>query len=569
MVSVIVVAGAGLRHQETACPGHCLVVVTQAGIASDLHRLVRAQLGGLSKGVDVASLRMNGLDPVRRHLEVGFQECQKPQLVTEIEDLIQRHEVEGVPLPVDRVPFYPQANDIEPQLAFDAGEVLAKILGRRTGGAVRGGAVEEGGGDCHRTLLFRDLGEHVFRATRSPGFLTEPYEKPGPGVNIRFGTSDRDGQGRPWGGDVPLDAVELDEDDACEARRLLLTVCRCADTKSPCMSEDEGARSPAMEEWRPEDLANAAKRLKKHVPGIVAVVAIAVLLWGSVYQVPSDSVGVVLRFGRYHTDVQPGLRFKVPLVDQVMKVPIRRQLKQEFGFATPGATNPYQQPKHEDKEKRMVTGDLNAALVEWIIQYRIARPVDFLFRVRNASDTLRDISESVMRQVVGDRTVDEVLTIGRQEIESEALVKMQELAGKYEVGISIDQVQLKNVNPPRAVQNSFDEVNQAQQEKEKLINEARREYNRAIPLAEGEKDKRIQEADGYRLKRVNEAEGDASRFTAQLKEYVKAPEVTRQRLYLETMQDVLPAVTSKVVVDQDAKSVLPLLELDGKKGDRP
>lgn len=324
-----------------------------------------------------------------------------------------------------------------------------------------------------------------------------------------------------------------------------------------------------MREWTPEDLTNVAKRLTKHAWGIVAVVVIAVLLRGSVYEVPSDSVGVVLRFGRYHTEVQPGLRFKMPLVDQVIKVPVRRQLKQEFGFATAGATNPYQHTQQADKEKRMVTGDLNAALVEWIVQYRISRPVDFLFRVRNASDTLRDISESVMRQVVGDRTVDEVLTIGRQQIESEALLKMQKLAGKYEVGISIDQVQLKNVNPPQPVQNSFNEVNQAQQEKEKLINEARREYNRAIPLAEGEKDQRIQEAEGYRLKRVNEAEGDAARFTALLEEYVKAPEVTKQRLYLETMQDVLPTLTSKVIVDRDAKSVLPLLELDAKQGGRP
>jgi len=324
-----------------------------------------------------------------------------------------------------------------------------------------------------------------------------------------------------------------------------------------------------MDEWTSKDLANAAAGLKKHVSAIVAVVVIGVLLWGSVYQVPSDSVGVVLRFGRYQTEVQPGLRFKAPLVDRVIKVPVRRQLKQEFGFATRGASNPYQHPQYADREKRMVTGDLNAALVEWIIQYRISRPVDFLFRVRNASDTLRDISESVMRQVVGDRTVDEVLTIGRQEIESEALVKMQELARKYQVGISIDQVQLKNVNPPQPVQNSFNEVNQAQQEKEKLINEARREYNRAIPLAEGEKDQRIQEAEGYRLQRINEAEGDAARFTALLAEYVKAPEVTKQRLYLETMQEVLPTLTSKVVVDQDARSVLPLLELGAEKGGRP
>jgi membrane protease subunit HflK len=174
-----------------------------------------------------------------------------------------------------------------------------------------------------------------------------------------------------------------------------------------------------------------------------------------------------------------------------------------------------------------------------------------------------------MREVVGDRTVDEVITIGRQEIESEALAKMQALSSKYAMGISIDQVQLKNINPPGPVQASFNEVNQAQQEKEKLINEARRDYNKVIPLAEGEKDQRIREADGYRLKRINEAEGDASRFNALLTEYNKAPEVTRRRIYIETMQAILPHLQSKIIVDEQIKGILPLLNLDTKKGEQP
>ncbi len=170
-----------------------------------------------------------------------------------------------------------------------------------------------------------------------------------------------------------------------------------------------------------------------------------------------------------------------------------------------------------------------------------------------------------MREVVGDRTVDEVITIGRQEIEVEALIKMQELSTKYVMGISIDQVQLKNINPPRPVQESFNEVNQAQQSKEKLINEARREYNKVIPLAEGEKDQRIREADGYRLKRINEAEGDALRFNALFAEYQKAPEVTRRRIYIETMQSVLPEITSKVLMDDSVPGLLPLLNLNRQK----
>jgi membrane protease subunit HflK len=173
-----------------------------------------------------------------------------------------------------------------------------------------------------------------------------------------------------------------------------------------------------------------------------------------------------------------------------------------------------------------------------------------------------------MREVVGDRTVDEVITIGRQEIESEALTKMQALSTKYAMGISIDQVQLKNINPPEPVQESFNEVNQAQQEKEKLINEARRDYNKVIPLAEGEKDQRIREADGYRLKRINEAEGDVARFTDLFEEYEKAPEVTRRRIYVETLESVLPGIRNKVVIDERARNLLPLLNLDQRQGEK-
>jgi membrane protease subunit HflK len=323
-------------------------------------------------------------------------------------------------------------------------------------------------------------------------------------------------------------------------------------------------------------------RLKQLLPGggprgaiVLTILALALALaglgaWTAYYTVPSDSVAVVQRFGKYLKDVEPGLHFKLPLgIDTATIVPVKRQLKQEFGFATPGATDPYQSPRDGKRETEMVTGDLNAALVEWVVQYRISDPFKFLFDVRDPSQTLRDVSESVMREVVGDRTVDEVITIGRQEIETEALAKMQALSTKYAMGISIDQVQLKNINPPQPVQASFNEVNQAQQEKEKLINEARRDYNKVIPLAEGEKDQRIREADGYRLKRINEAEGDVARFSALLAEYSKAPEVTRRRIYLETLQDVMPRIRSKIVIDEKTRSILPLLNLDSPSGDRP
>jgi modulator of FtsH protease HflK len=325
-----------------------------------------------------------------------------------------------------------------------------------------------------------------------------------------------------------------------------------------------------------DDLLRQGKqRLRDLIPGgggqfgilgFLIVFLIGLGLWTSYYTVPSDSVAVVQRFGKYLKEVPPGLHFKLPLgADIATIVPVKRQLKQEFGFSTPGATDPYQSPTDGRKETEMVTGDLNAALVEWVVQYRISDPQKYLFEVREPSATLRYVSESVMREVVGDRTVDEVITIGRQEIEIEALTKMQALTTKYAMGISIDQVQLKNINPPAPVQASFNEVNQAQQEKEKLINEARRDYNKIIPLAEGEKDQRIREADGYRLKRINEAEGDVARFTALLTEYSKAPEVTRRRIYIETMQDVLPNIQSKIILDSQARSILPLLNLDSKK----
>ena len=297
------------------------------------------------------------------------------------------------------------------------------------------------------------------------------------------------------------------------------------------------------------------------VPLVLLLIGIA--LWTMWYTIPSDSVGMLQRFGKFQNEVQPGLHFKLPLgIDTVTIVPVKRQLKQEFGFATEGATNPEQHSSNPEEESPMVTGDLNAALVEWVVQYRISDPFKYLFDIREPGVTLRDVSESVMREVVGDRTVDEVITIGRQDIENEALKRMQDITQRYGMGISIDQVQLKNINPPAPVQESFNEVNQAQQEKERLINEARRDYNKVIPLAEGEKDQRIREAEGYKLKRINEAEGDVARFKAVFAQYQKAPDVTKRRLYVETLQNVLPAVQNKVVVDSDMKGLLPLLNLN-------
>src|SRR6202790_5346587 len=297
----------------------------------------------------------------------------------------------------------------------------------------------------------------------------------------------------------------------------------------------------------------------------VVVATFLIVLWTSYYTVAAESEGVVLRFGKFLKPVEPGLHFKLPLgIDEVSVLPTRRQLKLEFGFYTLGYTNPDQPGKNEQEERSMVTGDLNAALVEWVVQYRIDDPKQYLFDVRNPAQTLRDLSEAAMREVIGGRTVDEVITIGRQDIEVSALARMQELAKRYQLGVRVDQVQLKNVNPPSEVQASFNEVNKAQQDRENAINIANGDYNQAVPRARGEADQAIRGAEGYRFKRVNEAEGDVASFNAMLGQYVKAPEITRTRLYLETMGDVLPLMGPKIIIDDSMKQLLPILPLSMK-----
>lgn len=296
---------------------------------------------------------------------------------------------------------------------------------------------------------------------------------------------------------------------------------------------------------------------------LVLVALVGILT--SVYTIPAESVGVVMRFGEYSSTTEPGLRLKLPFfIDQVEEVPIRRQLKQEFGFGTTGATNNYQSARGhiQESEKSMVTGDSNVALVEWVVQYHIKDPIDFLFKVRNPDDTLRDASESIMREVVGDRTVDEVITFGRQEIEIDAKTKLQALVDKYEMGLGIDLIQLKSVNAPREVQASFNEVEEAKQELEQAKNRATGEKLSALKAAQGKADKLILEAEGYATQRINEAEGDVARFTAVFAEYLKAPEVTRQRLYLEAMAETIPKLGRKIILDDEAQQLLPFLQID-------
>ena len=261
-------------------------------------------------------------------------------------------------------------------------------------------------------------------------------------------------------------------------------------------------------------------------------------------------------------DTGPGLHFLVPFVDSVIKVPVQRQLKEEFGFRTAeaGVRTQYIDRGFED-ESLMLTGDLNVAVVEWIVQYRIKDPRAFLFNVRSPQSSFRDMTEAAMRQVVGDHSVDEVITTGRASIADQAKEILQQLSHTYGIGIDVQQVVLQDVNPPDAVKPSFNEVNQAIQEREQLINEARTEFNQAIPKAEGEALQLIQEAEGYATARVNRAEGEATRFDAIYSEYRKAPRVTRTRMYLEMLNEVLPRVGKKIIVDDEGASVLPLLNL--------
>ena len=290
------------------------------------------------------------------------------------------------------------------------------------------------------------------------------------------------------------------------------------------------------------------------------VLLILVTLGTSIYTVPADSNAALQRWGRYIGQTDSGLHLKAPFgIDKATILPVKRQLKMEFGYATANSTNPHQGSTEPDQEKDMVTGDLNAALVEWVVQYRIADPKEYMFATSDPEDTMRAAAEAVMREVIGDRTIDEVITYGREEIEMAATPLLQKLVNKYQLGLKIDQIQLKNINPPIPVQEAFNDVNNAQQEKQKRINQATGEYNQVIPRAKGEADQTIAEATGYATQRVNEAKGDADYFKALLVEYTKAPEATRTRLYLETMGDIVPKMGAKFIVDSEATKMMPVI----------
>jgi len=298
--------------------------------------------------------------------------------------------------------------------------------------------------------------------------------------------------------------------------------------------------------------------------GAIALVALW-FIFSSFYTVDADEVGVIQRFGRFTKITQPGLHFKIPFgVETVKKVRVRRVFKEEFGFRTlkAGVRTTYAERSYLD-ESLMLTGDLNTAVVEWIVQYRVKDPAKFLFKVRNMRKTIRDVSEASMRMIVGDHSVDEVIITRRQDISQMVKDLIQKKLDEYETGIDIVTVNLQDVNPPEPVQPAFNEVNEAKQEKERIINEAWEAYNKAIPQAKGRAEQTIREAEGYAVDRINRAEGDANRFLAMWREYSRAKDVTRRRMYLETMMQMLPEVQQIYVVDENLRSIVPLLQLGG------
>lgn len=315
-------------------------------------------------------------------------------------------------------------------------------------------------------------------------------------------------------------------------------------------------------EFSNQEMPPVLKKVLKNIKSVAAVIVIVIVAWSGFFQVGPEEAGVIVRFGKYTKTVMPGLNFKIPFIETVYKVPVERQQKLEFGFRTTSANVRSEYTKSGTRdESLMLTGDLNLADVEWVVQYRINDPYKFLFKVRNPESTLRDVSEGAVRQVVGDRTVNEVLTVGRAEIASSVQVLIQELANNYELGVKIDQVVLQDVNPPDPVKAAFNAVNEAQQEKETLINQAKSEYNKVIPRAKGQAEETIQKAEGYAVERVNNAKGQVARFNELYSEYVRAPEVTRERIYLETLQEVIPRLGNKIITDQEGNNVLPLLQM--------
>lgn len=301
---------------------------------------------------------------------------------------------------------------------------------------------------------------------------------------------------------------------------------------------------------------------------LVAIAVVVLIAFNSYYTVAPEETAVVQRFGRFVRTADAGLHFKVPFgVETVRKVVTGRVLQREYGYRTvePGVRTRFTEKGYEE-EARMLSGDLNVIDLQWTVQYKVRNPIDYLFQVEDVDGTLDDISESVMRRIVGNRYVDEVLTVGRASVADMAATEIQQIMDHYRTGLQIIMVKLQNANPPDPVKQAFNEVNEAQQERERMINEAQQVYNQKIPRAKGEARQKITQAEGYALERVNRAEGEVARFSDILAEYRKSPEVTRSRMYLEALSEFSSKIDRLIVIDESQKNLLPLFDL-GKMAD--
>ena len=317
----------------------------------------------------------------------------------------------------------------------------------------------------------------------------------------------------------------------------------------------------------PPQMDEVVEKFRKiKIPGgpiVILMIVLVLIGTTSFFTIAQDEVGVVQLFGRYVRTAQPGLNFKLPLgIERVTKVNVKRIQTEEFG-ATSGAPemrSRFSSALEDENATLMLTGDLNVALVPWIVQYRVNDPYNFLFKVQNVRRLLTDMAEATMRLVIGDRSINEVIS-KRDEIALEARSLLQKELDQAETGIHIVTIEMKRTNVPQPVQPSFNEVNEATQEREQMIYQAKEDYNKAIPAARGEAERTVRSAEGYALDRVNRAEGDAARFESVYKEYVKAKDVTKRRLYLETLKELFPKLGPKYIVDSDQKNLLPLLNL--------
>jgi len=304
---------------------------------------------------------------------------------------------------------------------------------------------------------------------------------------------------------------------------------------------------------------------RKFITYGAAIIVLIIIFFSSFYTIKTEEVGVIKRFGKYVRTTLPGLHFKLPLgVETLTKIKGSRYIfREEFGYRTtkPGVRSEIRRDRSLLSESLMLTGDLNIATVEWVVQYRIKDPKSYLFNVRNIRKTIRDVSESVTRQIVGDHSVDEVWILLRPKIALNIKENMQKILDKYHTGVEVETVELQDVNPPEKVRPAVNQVNEARQEMEKLINQANEAYNKVIPRAKGEAEKTISQAEGYALDRINRAQGDASKFDAIYKEYRLSKNVTRRRMYLETMSKILPKIERKYVIDKDQRGLLQLLQL--------